>query len=79
MIAGRVGYVHAVQDATSMTAEANKTGLLVNGVTLSGGDGAYLTPHTTGASSTLTFTSTANGAEFLLFDIKPIRKALEPY
>jgi hypothetical protein len=58
-----------------MTAEANKTALLVNGVILNGGDGGYLTPLISGHAHTLTFTSTGNGAEFLLFDIAPLRKA----
>lgn len=79
VIGGRVAYVHVVQDSTSMTAEANKTGLLVNGVILSGGDGCYLTPLVTGDAHTLTFTSTGNGAEFLLFDLASLRKpAIEP-
>lgn len=72
--AGRVGYIHLIQDAKTMTSEHGQSKLIVNDSLLSGGDGAYVTSKNNDGSSTITFTGRGtNGAnaEFLLFDIKP--------
>lgn len=70
--AGRVGYVHVVQDATGMASEAGKTQVTLNDVQVLGsGDGSYLTPNQPSLPVTLSFTCTGTTAEFVLFDIKP--------
>jgi hypothetical protein len=73
-IAGRVGYIHLVQDATGMSTEAGKTGLTLNDVyTFGSGDGAFITPNQSSLPVTLSFTCTGTTAEFVLFDIKPTK------
>lgn len=73
--AGREAYVHVIQDVTSFDAEANLTGLKLNGQRLGSGDGAFLKAAKSQADSAFSLALEGAGekgakVEFLIFDIK---------
>eukprot|EP00455_Lapot_gusevi_P056525 TRINITY_DN9415_c0_g1_i1.p1 TRINITY_DN9415_c0_g1~~TRINITY_DN9415_c0_g1_i1.p1 ORF type:complete len:179 (+),score=46.35 TRINITY_DN9415_c0_g1_i1:133-669(+) len=71
--AGRSVYVHVVQDATGMRAEAEQVGITLNQVNLAGGDGAFVTTGDKAAPMSVTLTGHSKNdevrAEVLLFDL----------
>eukprot|EP00455_Lapot_gusevi_P056529 TRINITY_DN9415_c0_g2_i5.p1 TRINITY_DN9415_c0_g2~~TRINITY_DN9415_c0_g2_i5.p1 ORF type:complete len:269 (+),score=58.25 TRINITY_DN9415_c0_g2_i5:119-925(+) len=70
---GRSVYVHVVQDATGMRAEADQVGITLNNVRLSGGDGAFVTSASKYAPMGVTLVGNSKNdevrAEVLVFDI----------
>eukprot|EP00455_Lapot_gusevi_P048032 TRINITY_DN658_c0_g1_i1.p2 TRINITY_DN658_c0_g1~~TRINITY_DN658_c0_g1_i1.p2 ORF type:complete len:273 (+),score=92.26 TRINITY_DN658_c0_g1_i1:113-931(+) len=74
---GRSIYVHLAQDVTGMRSEANQVGVMINGVPLAGGDGAFVTNENKHFPMTINLQGHSRSddvrAEMVVFDIANIQ------